>query len=110
MSEWRKYICRQEAIDYVERIIYVNQYYHPNSKSRNVPIDEVIDRIKQVPVADVAPIRHGEFIGTEFDGYADGKPVYYEWKCSACGCIFEDEEPAWNFCPCCGAKMDGGAE
>lgn len=71
---------------------------------------ESADVVDDMPTADVAPVRHGEWIGTEFDGYADGKPVYYEWKCSACGCIFEDEEPAWNFCPCCGAKMDGGEE
>ena len=49
----------------------------------------------------------GKFIGTEYDGYADGNPVYYEWKCSECGCIFEDEEPTFNFCPNCGADMRG---
>ena len=51
-------------------------------------------------------VRHGKFIGTEFDGYADGCPVYYEWKCSECGCMFEEEEPTYNYCPNCGAKMD----
>ena len=50
--------------------------------------------------------KKGKFIGTEYDGYADGNPVYYEWKCSACGCIFEDEEPTYNFCPNCGAEME----
>lgn len=47
----------------------------------------------------------GHFIGTEFDGYADGSPVYYEWKCSECGCVFEDDEPTYNYCPNCGADM-----
>lgn len=51
--------------------------------------------------------KKGRWIGTEFDGYADGNPVYYEWKCSACGCVVEDEEPTWNFCPNCGADMIG---
>lgn len=55
---------------------------------------------------DAVPIRHGKYIGTEFDGYADGCPVYYEWKCSECGCVFEEEEPTYNYCPYCGAKMD----
>ena len=50
--------------------------------------------------------RTGYFIGTEFDGYADGSPVYYEWKCSECGCVFEDDEPTYNYCPNCGAKME----
>lgn len=55
---------------------------------------------------DAVPVRHGMFIGTESDGYADGNPVYYEWKCSECGCIFEEEEPTYRYCPNCGARMD----
>lgn len=58
------------------------------------------------PTVDAEPVRHGMFIGTEFDGYADGNPVYYEWKCSECGCIFEEDEPTYRYCPNCGAKMD----
>ena len=50
----------------------------------------------------------GEWIGTAYDGYADGNPVYYEWKCSKCGCIIEEEErPTYNYCPQCGADMRG---
>ena len=51
-------------------------------------------------------VRHGKFIGTEYDGFADGNPVYYEWKCSECGCIFEDDEPTYRYCPNCGARMN----
>lgn len=58
------------------------------------------------PTVDAVPARHGKFIGTEYDGYADGYPVYYEWQCSECGCVFEDEEPTYNYCPNCGARMD----
>lgn len=50
--------------------------------------------------------KHGKFIGTEYDGYADGNPVYYEWKCSECGCVFEEEEPTYNYCPNCGAYIE----
>ena len=57
-------------------------------------------------VIDAEQVRHGKYIGTEFDGYADGSPVYYEWKCSECGCVFEEEEPTYNYCPNCGARMD----
>ena len=55
-------------------------------------------------------MRTGRFLGTAFDGYADGYPVYFEWQCSECGCVFEDEEPTYNFCPNCGADMREGAE
>lgn len=68
--------------------------------------DTVADMISDAPTVDAEPVRHGKYIGTEYDGYADGCPVYYEWKCSECGCVFEEEEPTYNYCPHCGAKMD----
>lgn len=80
-------------------------------KYRTVPVDfmdgygwAVTQICRLYP--DAVPVRHGKFIGTEFDGYADGSPVYYEWKCSECGCVFEDDEPTYNYCPNCGARMD----
>lgn len=63
--------------------------------------------LDNAPTVDAEPVRHGKFVGTEYDGYADGYPVYYEWECSQCGCVFEDEEPTYKYCPNCGAKMDG---
>ena len=63
-----------------------------------------IQEIRKIPPAQPEQ-RTGYFIGTEFDGYADGSPVYYEWECSECGCVFEDDEPTYNYCPNCGAKM-----
>ena len=65
--------------------------------------ESVISAIENAPT--VEP-KHGQFLGTEYDGFADGNPVYYEWVCSECGCIFEDEEPTYNFCPNCGARME----
>lgn len=66
----------------------------------------IFDIIDEQPT--IEPERKtGKWIGTEYDGYADGNPVYYEWKCSACGCVIEDDEPTWNFCPNCGADMRG---
>ena len=62
--------------------------------------------IKSQRTVDAEPVRHGKFVGTEYDGYADGYPVYYEWECSQCGCVFEEEEPTYKYCPNCGAKMD----
>lgn len=63
-----------------------------------------MNAIDEMPTID--PVKHGRWVGTEFDGYADGYPVFYEWACSNCGCVFEDDEPTYNYCPNCGARMD----
>lgn len=53
--------------------------------------------------ADVAPVMHGRW-----EVYFDGK----ELMCSSCKATFWDEEQnrGSNYCPNCGAKMDGGAD
>ena len=71
---------------------------------------ERFPELKDYPTIDAEPVRHGKWIGTEYDGYADGNPVYYEWICSDCKTIIEDDEPIWNYCPHCGAKMDKGED
>lgn len=61
----------------------------------------VPNTIKNMPAADVAPVRHGRWISKN--------PHGYEWifVCSNCsyidGCPFNDRH---NYCPNCGAKMD----
>lgn len=95
-------MTKTEAIEILQplRDMMVDQHGCPISDAVYA-LDWAIETLKQ-------PERKiGQWVGTEFDGYADGNPVYYEWKCSNCGCIFEDEEPMYNFCPNCGARMEG---
>jgi Zn finger protein HypA/HybF involved in hydrogenase expression len=55
--------------------------------------------------------KRGRWIPTEYDGYADGYPVYDAFECSECGHEHNGEEDTLTaFCPDCGAKMDGGAD
>ena len=49
---------------------------------------------------------HARWVGEEYDGYADGYPVYEIWSCSRCGIEFRCEDMDWQFCPRCGAQMD----
>lgn len=61
-----------------------------------------------LPPADVQPVRHGQWIGISYDGYADGNPVFCEWKCSECGkIVVADDANELNYCCNCGARMDG---
>ena len=54
--------------------------------------------IKRIPAADVRPVVHGTVILKE-DGRA---------HCSHCDCSVNSH--TWNYCPNCGARMDGEGE
>lgn len=72
-------------------------------------IGEAISVVEHRPTLDYAPVRHGEWVGLEFDGYADGCPVYDLWECSECKGEHKGEyDTLTDYCPNCGATMDGG--
>ena len=79
-----EYIARKALLD------WAHEFY---------PEDKVFaSAIINAPAADVAPVRHGRWVDTdsEFAQCALCKyPVYAAWN-------------ATNYCPNCGAKMDGG--
>ena len=63
---------------------------------------EAMRRIKALSAADVVEVRHGHWIEK------NGKYI-----CSECGELCKQTaigKPRWNYCPSCGAKMDGGQE
>ena len=58
--------------------------------------------VSDIPAADVAPVVHGKWVTTQI---AAGLP--WKYRCSNCGC---PQEYAHNYCPNCGAKMEGERE
>lgn len=62
----------------------------------------IIDR---QPTIEAEPVVHGEWI-------IERSPVEAEIKCSECGYSYIDADSyakaEYNYCPNCGAKMDGG--
>lgn len=64
---------------------------------------KIIAEVHYMPAADVAPVRHGQWI--EQEKYTFG--TFYD--CSICDNRILDNGHSWNYCPNCGAKMDGGA-
>lgn len=63
--------------------------------------------IDSIPSDDVAPVVHGRMVETDRP-IRDGKSKVYGRECTACKRFtrspFVDN---WNYCPNCGARMDG---
>lgn len=64
-------------------------------------VDDMIDEVDCFQPSDVAPVVHGRW---RYCGFLQ--------ECQACGEIYSvhggNSGKPWNFCPNCGAKMDGG--
>ena len=59
--------------------------------------------VRRTPAADVATVVHGHFVhdGPRFAGGVDW------WHCSNCGKLASGVETRFDYCPFCGARMDG---
>lgn len=64
--------------------------------------DYIRGKLEAMPVADVAPVRHGLW---REGGYACGET---EWQCSVCNeTEWRTSSARLKYCPFCGARMDG---
>ena len=83
--------------DYIERneLIKNLKYFAPEHYS-----DLINNLIMKQPAADVAPVRHGRWVNESFYTH-----------CSVCGnmAIYDKygQDVESDYCPNCGAKMDG---
>lgn len=71
-----------------------------------VAYDSAINALRNVPAADVAPVVHGHFV---HDGqlYVGGLDWFH---CSSCGRLVAGAEARFDYCPWCGARMDGDSD
>ena len=78
------------------------------AEKRGIPIADLVDTFAEIPAADVAVVQHGRWEKSE-DNYYSLNLV----KCSVCHeewCFEIDDDVKdlnYNYCPNCGAKMDG---
>ena len=67
--------------------------------------NDALDIIATMTVEDVAPVVHARWVDDGY--YADFHP-HSVYRCSNCDwCQLDVEPPKGNYCPFCGAKMDG---
>lgn len=85
--------------EYIER----EEYCEKHCRCSNEYCDKESCPIWKALAADVMPVMHGRWIDNGANGYK------WAFVCSMCGYVdghpFDDRH---NFCPNCGAKMDGG--
>lgn len=72
-----------------------------------ISLQDARETISNFPAADVAPVRHGKWVHSRYENCSEQFEMV---KCSCCG--REAYAMAFyvrdgNYCPNCGAKMDG---
>lgn len=72
-----------------------------------VPVRVVkVEHIENAPAVDAVEVVHGRWK----TNWCDNNLIGHEYEeCSNCGCSMVDTNQFWksNFCPNCGARMDG---
>ena len=60
-------------------------------------VDSIIMLLDKADTVDAVPVVHGRWVGVDYD---------LAYECSVCG--YSTPCQLSNYCPNCGAKMDGG--
>lgn len=97
MAEYIEREALLEKLQTVEKAVFKNGYYNGQLHFEAVSGKDIVS----APAADVVPVVHGRWRKSRIP-----VPVYggIEISCSSCGRIAAHE---YNYCPNCGAKMDG---
>ena len=96
---------KQEAIETIEHI------------AKYMDEDELLHHSRPLAIAYLAltedasvPVVHGRWDDSGRYTFPGGATAV---RCTNCGCALTESEYClnnWNYCPICGAKMDGGAD
>ena len=79
-------------------------FLRPYSNEETYSNIDICSRINSAPTVD--PVKHGHWVEQEHEDWKWSK----EYRCSECGKYRLMTNPfgrEWNYCPNCGAKMDG---
>lgn len=97
-----EYISREKALDKLIEGDGNDEF----TEGYNFAVNEYREKIKAMPSADVYPVKHGRW---EYYEKEYGECAWY--FCSLCDepaeQLYNDEPLLSEFCPHCGARMDG---
>ena len=122
-----EYIEREKVHRLVRSLTQYTWTNPDKSKYRvTVGIDDVQFSIDKIPAADVAEVRHGEWLEDEYNettycSECKEEALYnstfelqfdYDWEENLVPCGYEEHKEyiRTKYCPNCGAKMDGGKQ
>lgn len=93
--------------EYIEKGNAINAVFEAFADGRSAYV-----ALEAIPAADVVPVRHGEWIGYPEclkyeNAYSDDHIICS--VCTACFSIIDNCTETFNYCPNCGARMDGEA-
>ncbi len=81
-----------------------------SGKSLEIAYALLKKKVEDAPTVDAAPVVHGRWDDSGRYTFPGGGTAV---RCTECGCALTVSEyhlNNWNYCPVCGAKMDGGAD
>ena len=98
-----------ECIDRAAAVKVVLRERKPtNSVAQNRMVSIIQHDLLTMRAADVAPVVHGRWDDSGRYTFPGGSTAV---RCTNCGCALTVSEyhlNNWNYCPVCGAKMNGG--
>lgn len=107
-----EYISRKAAIAYIrEQSEECQKAFEELGGESGIYADaynDLAEDFYSIPAADVAPVVHGRWDDSGRYTFPSGSTAV---RCTNCGCALTESEyhmNNWNYCPVCGAKMDGG--
>lgn len=107
-----KYIEKEATIKRIEEVYCADCNSYNGVRCRACGIGDAIDMIEDAPAADVAPVVHGlwEKEPSSFWRWTPSGAVAVARTTYRCGLCGRGTAVKSNYCPNCGAMMDGGAD
>lgn len=110
-EQMAKYIDIEKEITEMQQVVeFYKDTKTPEAETTSFAFQAIIDKLKQIPAADVAPVIHAHWVdhmGKRFlHAYSPDYELVYDGGFNCSNCNHYEDKLGKNYCPNCGAKMD----